>query len=61
MNPYEIRVRVVIADSQYLVTESLKSILQSDGRFNVIKVSGVSELIMFSIRAGWIDTIEYHI
>ena len=61
MNPYEIRVRVVIADSQYLVTESLKSILQSDGRFNVIKVSSVSELIMFSIRAGWIDTIEYHI
>ena len=29
--------------------------------FRKLGVSSISELIMYSIKAGWIDTIEYHI
>lgn len=29
--------------------------------FRKLKVSSVSELIMYAIRAGWISNIEYHI
>jgi len=29
--------------------------------FRKLSVSSISELIMYSIKAGWIDTIEYHI
>ena len=38
MNVYETPVNLLIADSQYLITESLKVILQGDKRFNIIKV-----------------------
>ena len=29
--------------------------------FRKLSVTSISELIMYSIKAGWIDTIEYHI
>jgi DNA-binding NarL/FixJ family response regulator len=29
--------------------------------FRKLGVTSISELIMYSIKAGWIDTIEYHI
>lgn len=46
MNVNETLIQVLIADSQFLITESLKFILQSDGRFNVNKVvTEKSELI----------------
>lgn len=46
MNVNETPIRVLIADSQLLITESLKFILQSEGRFNVNKVvTEKSELI----------------
>jgi DNA-binding NarL/FixJ family response regulator len=46
MNKTEKPVQVLIADSQFLVTESLKFILQNDGLFNVIKVvSEKNELV----------------
>jgi DNA-binding NarL/FixJ family response regulator len=38
MNSFEEPVQVIIADSQFLITESLKLIIQNDGRFNVNKV-----------------------
>lgn len=38
MNESEKPVQVLIADSQFLITESLKYILFSEGRFNVINV-----------------------
>ena len=38
MNAFEKPVQILIADSQFLVTESLKFILQIDGDFNVNKV-----------------------
>ena len=42
----ETPIQVLIADSQFLITESLKFILQSEGRFNVNKVvTEKSELI----------------
>lgn len=46
MNVNETPIQVLIADSQFLITESLKFILQSEGRFNVNKVvTEKSELI----------------
>jgi DNA-binding NarL/FixJ family response regulator len=46
MTKDESPVNVVIADSQFLITESLKIILQTDGRFYVSKiVTGQDELI----------------
>jgi DNA-binding NarL/FixJ family response regulator len=46
MNDYKTLVNILIADSQFLITESLKMILQNDGRFNVIRVvTEKSELI----------------
>lgn len=46
MNVNETPIQVLIADSQFLITESLKVILQSEGRFNVNKVvTEKSELI----------------
>ena len=46
MNVNETSIQVLIADSQFLITESLKFILQSEGRFNVNKVvTEKSELI----------------
>ncbi|MGA2407279.1 MAG: response regulator transcription factor [Bacteroidales bacterium] len=38
MNKFEKSIQILIADSQFLITESLKFILQSEGRFNVNKV-----------------------
>ena len=38
MNAFEKPVQILIADSQFLITESLKFILQIDGDFNVNKV-----------------------
>jgi len=38
MNKSEKPLQVLIADSQYLITESLKSLLQSDGRFVISKI-----------------------
>lgn len=38
MNKFEKSIQVLIADSQFLITESLKFILQNDGRFSVNKV-----------------------
>ena len=46
MNAYKTPLNILIADSQFLITESLKLILQSEGRFNVIRVvTEKSELI----------------
>jgi DNA-binding NarL/FixJ family response regulator len=46
MNAYKTLLNILIADSQFLITESLKLILQSEGRFNVIRVvTEKSELI----------------
>jgi DNA-binding NarL/FixJ family response regulator len=46
MNAYKTILNILIADSQFLITESLKLILQSEGRFNVIRVvTEKSELI----------------
>ena len=46
MNSSETPVKVLIADSQFLITESLKSVLQSEGRYNIRKiVTDKSELI----------------
>jgi DNA-binding NarL/FixJ family response regulator len=46
MNKFEKSIQILIADSQFLITESLKFILQSEGRFNVNKVvTEKSELI----------------
>jgi DNA-binding NarL/FixJ family response regulator len=46
MSEGETTVNLLIADSQFLITESLKNILQGEGRFNVIKVvSEKSELL----------------
>jgi DNA-binding NarL/FixJ family response regulator len=38
INPSDTLIPLLIADSQFLITESLKFILQSEGRFNVIRV-----------------------
>jgi DNA-binding NarL/FixJ family response regulator len=38
MKSHEASIPVLIADSQYLITESLKLILQSEGHFNVFRV-----------------------
>ena len=38
MNKLRKPVQVLIADSQFLITESLKHVLQSEGGFNIIKV-----------------------
>jgi DNA-binding NarL/FixJ family response regulator len=38
MNASDTSIPLLIADSQFLITESLKSLLQRDGRFNVIRV-----------------------
>jgi DNA-binding NarL/FixJ family response regulator len=38
MNKSEKPIRVLIADSQFLITESLKLILQDDGSFNIVNV-----------------------
>jgi DNA-binding NarL/FixJ family response regulator len=46
MNRSETYVNLLIADSQFLITESLKCILQGEGRFNIVKVvSEKNELI----------------
>ncbi|MGD0755297.1 MAG: response regulator transcription factor [Bacteroidales bacterium] len=46
MNLSEIPIKLLIADSQYLITESLKFILQSGRSFNVVRVvTEKSELI----------------
>jgi len=46
MNRSEIYVNLLIADSQFLITESLKCILHGEGRFNIVKVvSEKNELI----------------
>lgn len=46
MNPIKVPVQVLIADNQFLITESLKYILLSDGRYNVTNVvTEKSELI----------------
>jgi DNA-binding NarL/FixJ family response regulator len=46
MNASVTSIPLVIADSQFLITESLKYILQSEGRFNIVKVvSEKNELI----------------
>jgi DNA-binding NarL/FixJ family response regulator len=38
MNAKETSVNILIADSQFLITESLKLILSNEGRFNVISI-----------------------
>lgn len=46
MNLSEMPIKILIADSQYLITESLKFILQNGRNFNVVKVvTEKSELI----------------
>lgn len=52
MNKLEKPVQVLIADSQFLITESLKFILQSEGRFNVNKVVTEKSELIKALKTG---------
>jgi DNA-binding NarL/FixJ family response regulator len=45
MTPGKDKIRIIIADSQFLIVESLKSLLLADERFSVSAVSSKKELI----------------
>jgi DNA-binding NarL/FixJ family response regulator len=52
MTNSEKTLHVIIADSQYLVTESLKLILQSDGKFFVFKIVIEKKDLVESLTSG---------
>jgi DNA-binding NarL/FixJ family response regulator len=50
-------INLLIADSQYLITESLKFLFQADGRFNVCKVVTEKNEIINELNHGKIDLL----
>lgn len=57
MNESEKSVRVLIADSQFLITESLKYILLSEGRFNVTNVVSEKAELLKALKTETISML----
>lgn len=57
MNIYETPVNLLIADSQFLITESLKFILQGEGRFCVFKVVSEKNELIKALEPGNISLL----
>jgi DNA-binding NarL/FixJ family response regulator len=57
MNTKETSVNILIADSQFLITESLKFILENEGRFRVIKIIAEKSELLKALKPGNISLL----
>jgi DNA-binding NarL/FixJ family response regulator len=57
MNAKETSVNILIADSQFLITESLKFILSNEGRFKVISIIAEKNELLKALKSGNISLL----
>ena len=57
MNAKETSVNILIADSQFLITESLKFILSNEGRFKVISIIAEKSELLKALKSGNISLL----
>jgi DNA-binding NarL/FixJ family response regulator len=57
MNTKETSVNILIADSQFLITESLKFILENEGRFRVTKIIAEKSELLKALKPGNISLL----